>query len=134
MKRTGEKIGWTGGWIGGFSWVFILGVVFLCQGKVARGLTGIAMTAAAVAAILCFAPWRFPTTRYWKLMLAPYSMFLLCLVWAVWAYGGLAALELNWRNLLWVPLLLFPLGSMSKRKWVDGERRPGTSDKMPPAP
>lgn len=73
--RIGEKIGWTAGWIGGFIWVFILSIVFLFQGKSVQGLLGIILTAVAVIAVAFFTPWRFASTPYWKLMLAPYGLF-----------------------------------------------------------
>lgn len=117
--RMGERIGWTAGWIGGFIWVFILSVVFLFQRKIGEGLSGMALTGLAVGAIVFFAPWRFSTTPYWKLMLAPYGMFFLSIAWAVWSYGGLGAVGLTWWNLLWLLPLLMPLGSLSKRTWTD---------------
>lgn len=117
--RKGEKIGWTAGWTGGFIWVFILSVVFLLQEKFEQGLLGIALTGVAVITIVFFAPWRFSSTPYWKLMLAPYGTFFLCIAWAIWSYGGLGSAGLTWWNLLWFLPLLIPLGSLSKKKWAD---------------
>jgi hypothetical protein len=76
--RNGEKIGWTAGWIGGFIWVFILSIVFIFQGKNEQGLPGIALTCIAVVTVVFFAPWRFSSTTYWKLMLA-HMVFFPCL-------------------------------------------------------
>lgn len=115
--RKGEKIGWTAGWLGGFIWVLALSLVFLSQGKVTQGLLGILLSGAAIIAILYFAPWRHQTTPYWKLMLAPYGLFFLSIVWAVWSYGGLEAIGLNWWNLLWLIPCLSPFGMLSNRKW-----------------
>jgi hypothetical protein len=119
--RKGEKLGWTGGWLGGFVWVAILALVFLFQGRTAQGLVGLALTGAAAGVIIRCAPWRFPRTPYWRLMLAPYAAFFLSIAWAVWAYGGLAAVGLNWWNLAWLLPMLIPLGTLSKRTWADGE-------------
>lgn len=117
--RTGEKIGWTAGWMGGFVWVFVLSIVFIFQRKSELGLVGIALTGVALVTIVFFAPWRFPSTPYWKLMLAPYAVFFLSIAWAIWVYGGLGSVGLNWWNLLWVLPLFIPLGSLSKKKWAD---------------
>lgn len=117
--RIGEKTGWTAGWIGGFIWVFILSIVFLFQGKSEQGLLGVALTGIAIISVVFFAPWRFSSTPYWKLMLAPYGVFVLSIAWAVWSYGGLGSAGLTWWNLLWLLPLLIPFGSLSKRKWVD---------------
>jgi phosphatidylserine synthase len=119
--RRGERIGWTGGWLGAFLWLAVLSVVFLFQGQWGRGCLGIILTGIAVAGILCLAPWRFPHMPYWKLMLPLYLIFLLSVAWAVWAYGGFASLELSPWNLLWLIPLLTPFGSMSRRTWDQSE-------------
>ncbi|MFZ5765082.1 MAG: hypothetical protein ACOY4H_05725 [Thermodesulfobacteriota bacterium] len=118
--RRGEKIGWTVGWLGGFLWVLVLAVVFLVQGKSGPGLAGLALTAAAVAGIVFFAPWRFPATPYWRLMLFPLVMFFLSVVWAIWAYGGLEAGGLRWWNLGWLLPPLLPVAGLGRRRWLDG--------------
>ena len=117
--RIGERIGWTAGWAGGFIWVLILSIVFLFQGKAEQGVLGIALSGTSIIVILYFAPWRFASTHYWKLMLAPYGIFFLCIAWAVWSYGALNTIGLNWWNLLWLLPMLIPFGSLSNRKWSD---------------
>lgn len=121
--RRGERIGWTAGWLGGFVWVFALSCVFLVQGRSQQGAAGMALAGIAVLSVVFFAPWRFPSTPYWKLMLAPYGAFSLSVVWAVWAYGGLEASGLTWWNLLWLLPMLLPLGTLRTRTWNDGVRR-----------
>ena len=116
-KRSGEKIGWIGGWIGAFIWVAILSILFLCQGKITQGSLGFVVTAVALCVIVFFAPWRFPNTRYWKLMLMPYGLFLLSFLWAFWAFGGCESSGLTWWNFSWVLVLLVPLIVLGKRKW-----------------
>lgn len=118
--RRGEKIGWTVGWLGGFGWVLVLSVVFLVQGKSGPPLAGLALTAAAVASIVFFSPWRFPTTPYWKLMFFPFLMFFLSAFWVIWAYGGLQAIGLRWWNLGWLLPPLLPVVSLGRRRWLDG--------------
>jgi len=130
--RIGEKIGWTAGWVGGFIWVFILSIVFLFQGKSEQGLLGLTLTGIAIISVVFFAPWRFSSTPYWKLMLPPYGFFFLSIVWAIWSYGGLGSAGLTWWDLLWLLPLLIPFGSLSKRKWVDfkaGQNAPADADK-----
>jgi hypothetical protein len=122
--RKGEKIGWTAGWMGGFIWVVVLSTVFLFQGKIEQGLSGIIVSSAAIATVIFFAPWRFPSARYWKLMLPPYGIFFLSIAWAIWSYGGLESVRLNWWSLLWFLPLLMPFASLTKRKWVDSNAQP----------
>lgn len=117
--RRGEKIGWTAGWAGGFIWVLILSVVFIFQGKIVQGISGMVLVGSSIFMILLFAPWRFPNTHYWKLMLAPYGIFFLSIAWAIWSYGGLSKIGMTWWNLLWLLPVLMPLGGLSKRNWSD---------------
>lgn len=65
----GERIGWTGGWAGGFLWVVALSAAFLAQGKVVQGLIGLIVGGVAVGCILVLASWRHPSTSYWQLIL-----------------------------------------------------------------
>jgi len=126
-NRRGEKIGWTAGWIGGFLWVAVLAVLFLFQGRYPQSILGFALTVIAILAIVYFAPWRFPSTPYWKLMLVPYGVFWLSIIWCVGSYGGFATAGLDWWNFLWVVPCMIPLGILSRRKWEDSERQ-GSQD------
>lgn len=120
-ERRGEKIGWTGGWLGGFIWLALLAVVFMVQGQWLEGIIGLALTGLAVLVIVFVAPWRHPATPYWKLMLAPYTVFFLSVAWAFWAFGARGDLGLSWWYLFWFAPMLIPLGTVGRRKWNDGE-------------
>jgi hypothetical protein len=131
--RTGEKIGWTAGWIGGFVWVAVLSVVFLVQGRHEQGLAGSSLTGIAALVIYFGAPWRFPSTPYWKLMLAPYGIFYLTIAWAVWSYGGLESIALDWWNLLWLLPLMMPFGILGGRTWAESGAERSSSPDAPPS-
>lgn len=115
--RKGEKIGWTAGWLGGFLWVAIIAILFLFQGKWPQAVSGLALAGAAVFCILFFAPWRFPSTACWKLMLIPWTVLMLSVAWAVWVFGGFASEELRWWHFLWVLFIITPLCTIGGRKW-----------------
>ncbi len=100
-KRNGEKIGWIGGWLGGFAWALVLGIVFLFQDKWLEGIIGLLLVGLAVFFIFNFAPWKRPDTAYWKLMLPVYIVFFVAAAWAIWAYGGLRVIGLNWWHFSW---------------------------------
>lgn len=121
-ERKGEKIGWTLGWLGGFVWVGVVSIVFLAQGKWLQGILGLILFGIAIVIILLMVPWRHPSTPYWKLMLLPYLVFFASVPWAIWAFGGINATDLDAWNLAWLVPLLIPFGVMSKRTWDD--RRP----------
>jgi hypothetical protein len=116
-NRNGEKIGWIGGWLGGFIWVLILGVVFLFQGKWEKGIVGLALFAIALLFILAFAPWKRPDTLYWLLMLPLYFLLFSTAGWAIWAFSGWKASGLNWWNIFWLLPMLMPLFTTGRRTW-----------------
>ena len=121
MKRNGEKLGWIGGWSGGFIWVVILSIVMLVQAKSTQGGLGLALAGLAGILIMVTAPWKHPDTPYWKLMLPVYVMFAACLVWAAWSYGGLEGLGINrWNTFIILPILI-PFGTVGRKRWNDGE-------------
>jgi hypothetical protein len=119
--RRGERLGWTLGWLGGFLWVALLSALFLAQERVANGLLGSLLAAAAVGLVVALSPWRHPSTPYWKLMLPIYAHFLGCAGWAIWSYGGPRAIGLEWWNAAWMAPMLLPIGTISRRRWTDGE-------------
>lgn len=125
--RTGEKIGWIGGWLGSFLWVLALGIVFLVQDKTNRGIVGLALFVLAVFFIFMFAPWRRPVTPYWELMLPMYFLLFAAAAWAIRAFGGWKVSGLGWWKLSWVLPMLLPLVTAGRRTWNDP--RPGPGDR-----
>jgi len=120
-ERTGEKAGWIGGWAGSFIWVLILAGQFFYRQRFGPGMLGIALTAAAIVAVLYCVPWRHPSTPYWKLMLAPYGFFFIAIAWAGWSFGGIESLGLNWWNLLWLLPALSPFGLLSSKRRAESD-------------
>ena len=121
MKRNGEKLGWIGGWSGGFIWVVILSIVMLVQAKAMQGGLGLALAGLAGILIIVTAPWKHPDTPYWKLMLPVYVMLAGCLVWAAWSYGGAEGLGINRWNVFIILPVLVPFGTVGRKRWKDGE-------------
>ncbi len=131
MKGRGsEKVGWAGGWLGGFIWVLALGIVFLVQGRTGKGLVGLALFALAAFMVFMFAPWRRPDTPYWELMLPLYFLFFSTAGWAIWAYGGWKVSGLGWWKLSWVLPMLMPLGTAGGRTWNEPRSGPGGRGKV----
>lgn len=123
--RKGEKFGWAWGWTGGFLWVPILGAVFLVQGKLAAGMAGLLLFASAIFALQAFAPWRHPTTPYWRLMAVGYAHFLLAAVWAIWAFDAWTVMLRDPWMWLWLMPAFLPVFIQGRRTWADGEPKPG---------
>ena len=124
-QRTGEKIGWIGGWSGGFLWVAILGIVFLAQGRWAAGIGGVSLAALAMGLVLLARPWRHPDTPYWKLLLAPMAVMAATIPWAILGFGLEALGEENstpWSLLLPIVVFVLPFVTIGRRRWNDGGR------------
>ncbi|MGD8413567.1 MAG: hypothetical protein PVF33_05015 [Candidatus Latescibacterota bacterium] len=120
-ERRGEKVGWIGGWSGGFFWVLILSVLFMIQGRWVAAVAGMVLACLAVALIFGGAPWRHPETPYWKLMLPVYGAFIVSIAWLAATYRGPEALGLNgWQAFLLLPLLT-PFATVGKRRWNERE-------------
>ncbi len=128
-KRTGEKLGWIGGWVGAFLWVLVLSVVWLLRGQPLPAALGLLLVALAAVLVSALAPWRHPSTPYWKLLLPAYVPLVLSVVWAVWSFRGADRMGLSpWSALVLLPLLL-PFGTAGRRRWSDA----GADGASPPA-
>jgi len=132
--RRGERIGWIGGFAGGYLWVVVLSVVFIFQGKPAEGLSGICLVGLAIGCVVLLAPWHFPSTAYWKLMLIPYGIFGISIIWAVWAFGGVKTVvaAFTWWEFVWMVPLLLPFGIIGSKRRSDGAPCRGVSDTEAP--
>jgi len=119
MAEKGEKIGWTGGFSGAFIWILVLSIVFLFQGKLIEGITGLLIFMLGIISVSFFTPWRYPSTLYWKLMVVPYLILLVSIFWSVWSFGGLEDSGLRWWNFLWVLPVFTPLIILGARRWED---------------
>jgi hypothetical protein len=125
-ERTGEKIGWLGGWTGAFLWAAVLGVVFLARGRWLAGTGGIALAALGLGLVFLARPWRHPRTPFWKLMLAPMAIIAATIPWAILSFGSEALREEGvnaWNLLPLVAVFVVPFATMGRRRWSDGEGR-----------
>lgn len=119
-ERKGEMTGWTGGWLGGFLWLFLLSILSFVHGRVVNGLAGSVLFLVAVVIIMCMSPWRHPDTKYWKLMLPIYAVFVISVGLFIWNSGGLDRLGLSWWSILWLLPVFLPFITMGSRCWNDG--------------
>lgn len=120
MNRKGEKIGWIGGWHGGFIWLGVLSVVWLFQNRINDAIIGIAIFIVASIAIITTAPWKHQNTKYWKLMLPVYLLFFVSIIFCIYSYGGLESTGLKWTSFLWVIPCLIPFWTTGNRTWNSG--------------
>lgn len=117
-SRRQEKIGWIGGWLGGFIWVLLLTVMFFIQDKALQAWIGLLITCGACAVILFFSPWRHPRVLYRLLMTPIYILFFVAIAWGAWALGDLRLMGINswWSILILLPILI-PYWTVGNRRW-----------------
>jgi uncharacterized membrane protein YfcA len=122
-------VGWIGGWLGGFIWVLIMSVLWLVRGRELEGITGLVLVGVAAVLIIAFAPWRHPTTPYWRLMLPAYIMFFVSIAWAVWSFRASPAEGFSWWSIWLILALLMPFGTSGRRRWdgLDAKRSAATA-------
>lgn len=119
--RTGEKVGWLGGWGGAFFWVLIISIIWIVKGKSWEGFTGIILLAVAVILILSLAPWKHPAVPYWKLLVPIYLLLFLSGGWAIWSFGEGEQSGFSGWSLFLLVILIMPLWQIGRRRWKDGE-------------
>lgn len=120
-ERKGEKWGWAGGWMGGFTWLLLLSIIWLVKGKILVGLIGFCLFTLAIIFIFAFAPWKHPETKYWKLLLPVYLVLILSASLFILFEGGLKAVGLNWWSLFYLTPCFIPFATMGSRRWKDGD-------------
>jgi len=117
--RTSERRGWIFGLLGGFVWIPILAFVVLARGQTPEGIAGLLIATLAACVVVERAPWRWPSTPYWQLMVPVYLVFAAGIAWAVWAVGR-HVLGLSWWSLPLLMPVLLPFWLIGRRRWDDG--------------
>jgi len=117
MERKGEKIGWIGGWLGGFVWLLLLSILLLIQNRINSAISGIILFVIALTLIFRLTPWRYPNTKYWKLMLPIYLLFFISVTFCIYVFGGPKSAGLNWFSYFWIIPCLVPFVTVGSRKW-----------------
>jgi hypothetical protein len=115
--RKGEKIGWIGGFFGGFIWIFLLSFVWLFRGKTIQGVCGIGIFLLAVFLIFALVPWKHPETKYWKLMVPLFTLFIASILLCVWVEGAHGEYGFNGWSILYITPALIPVFTMGSRRW-----------------
>lgn len=117
IDRKGEKIGWSGGWLGGFIWLALLSIFWLFQNNIGKGMLGLGVFTLAIISIIATAPWRHPNVKYWILMLPIYLLLFISIFLCIYLYGGFESMELRWTALFWVIPCLIPFATVGSRTW-----------------
>jgi len=119
-NRRGEKLGWTWGWIGGFVWLLVLGILWVLNGQMLQGISAFAaFVVGCIVTVFC-APWRHPRTPYWKLLLPVYAVLFAAISLMLLLYPGAARqIGLNAGNLFLLLPMLLPFVTLGRRRWEE---------------
>ena len=116
-QEKSMKIGWVGGWCGGVLWIALLSFSHLLYGRYAQSIIGFGIFALSIAFITNLVPWKFPHTKYWRLLAPTYCLCGVALIWAFNSSGGLAASGMNvWQLFVLLPCLT-PMLVVGNRTW-----------------
>jgi hypothetical protein len=122
-ERIQEKMGWIGGWSGGFIWVVILSAILLFKGQFVDALAGFIIAGVAGLAIYFTAPWRHPGTPYRTLMAPIYLLLFVAVGWGMVTFGGPENFGFtSWWSLAILFPALLPLWTVGIRRWDDPTR------------
>jgi predicted membrane protein len=118
MERTGEKIGWTGGWLGAFSWLLIMSIILLVRGNYNFGIAGLVLFVIALFLINLMSPWRQPEVKYWVLFTPLYIILIIAMIMMITAYEGwFRAGRFNSFCFTWMLPLLVPYFVIGQKTW-----------------
>lgn len=124
---TGPKLGWSLGGLGSLAWLAILSVVWMAQGNVAGGLTGLGVFALGVVYLAVLAPWRFPQTPMRTLYLGFVAVLFLGVAVAVWQYRQMLDARAGLPMISLVSLFI-PVFTLGRRSWADLHRQADGDD------
>jgi hypothetical protein len=117
FERRGEQVAWIAGIGGGMVWILFISMFWIYAGNDFVCLLGLALFALGLFLVFFFAPWRFPNTRYFLLLLPSYFVIAAALV--LFVFWGWNILETDfpvWAFWFLAPMLL-PLILLGNRKW-----------------
>jgi len=116
MTQKWMRAGWICFSIAMVFWILPFGIVWIVQGKYVFGAAGLALCLVATWMILAFVPWKYPDTRMWKLLIPPYSMFLLAVLLLVYVLNGFRNLaEIQYG--MWLIPCFVPFMTFGYRTW-----------------
>ncbi len=116
-ERRGEQIAWIAGMGGGTVWMLFISLFWIYAGNDFIGLSGLFLFSLGIFFVFYFAPWRFPNTRYFILLLPIYVVVFAALaLFAFWGWNILETEFPTWAFWFLTPMLL-PIILLGTRKW-----------------
>lgn len=116
MDQKWMKLGWLSFAIAGVVWIIPFGIIWLIQGRSFFGAIAIALCFIAIVAIINFVPWKYPDTKFWKLLIPPYGMFILAillLLYVLTRFKSLSEIQYG----LWLLPCFTPFFTLGYKTW-----------------
>jgi hypothetical protein len=105
--------------LGGTAWMFILATYAFFAGEWRIGASALGAGLCVVGLVIELAPWKHPTTQFWKLFLPPVAVMILAAgVSILWAGQSLSPLD--WAPALLVGFFMCLFTGIGRRRWEDG--------------
>jgi hypothetical protein len=117
MKRTGERVGWIAGWVGTYCWLLYFGIRYLWRGNFFPGTILFFLPVLGIVLLSPFSPWKYPSTKYWKLLTVPYLILIAGMISYIWAEGGMNSPTMKWYNILILLFAFLPIFTMWNKTW-----------------
>jgi len=88
IKKNILKVIWYGSWLGTFSWVFILSLIFILRLQYLYAFQGFSILILVFGYIRFKNPWMCPNLRIKRLMIIPYFLLVLSIIWILNAFNA----------------------------------------------
>lgn len=120
-RRRGERVGWIGGGLGACLWMALAAGWWIAVGRWTTGIIMGALFAANAASLFLFAPWRFPRTPFWKLLIPIYLLFVSAVGFGYVSLDPASRSEIRPASLLPALGVFLPFFTVGGKRWIDGE-------------
>ncbi len=116
MKQKWMKLGWLSFAIAEVVWIVPFSIIWLIHGKYIFGIMGILLFCIALFLISAFVPWKYPNTKFWKLLIPPYAMFIMSIILLLYVLTGFNNLD-DIQYGVWLIPCFVPFFSLGYRTW-----------------
>ena len=116
MNKKTIKIIWLTFTTLSFIWIIPFSIVWFLEAYYSYGVFGLTESIIALVCINLFAPWRYPDTKLWKLLIPPYIFFVLSIMFLLYVYTGFDSFSQIQYGIWLIPCLV-PFFILGYKTW-----------------
>ncbi|HPN37322.1 MAG TPA: hypothetical protein PL041_02890 [Melioribacteraceae bacterium] len=117
LKSKLIKLSWILGWFGSFSWIYGFTIYFIINLHFLASLIGIFISLLSLICIIKFAPWKFPQTKYYYLIIPCFILLVFSIFWAIYFIQPITKEEFSPLWFSWLLFFILPIISIGKKTW-----------------